>query len=363
MSFISYAQNYEDVMLWRALKHVQNGFYIDVGANDPVVDSVTKSFYDIGWRGINIEPLASHHQDLTAARPEDINLRYAAGSKRGKTKIWECDVRGWATASRQVIKKYEQDGHKGVFHSVSLVRLADICEQYVTNDIHFLKIDVEGLEEDVLKGMDFKKFRPWIVLIEATIPNSTEEIHQSWEELILSEDYVFAYADGLNRFYVSKEQASKLVDVLRYPPNVFDGYIRVQQLEAELRAQRSETELHNAVEMGQASKVQALDLSVQLEQAQEHERQAKVQVHQALEVAQGAQAQVQALSVQLEQAKGQAQEQEHQAKAQVQQALAVAESAQAQAQELSVQLEQTKEQAQEQEHQAKAQVQQALAVA
>ena len=32
MSFISYAQNFEDVMLWRALKHISEGFYIDIGA-------------------------------------------------------------------------------------------------------------------------------------------------------------------------------------------------------------------------------------------------------------------------------------------------------------------------------------------
>jgi len=56
MTFVSYAQNYEDVMLWRALKHIENGFYIDVGAAWPSEHSVTKLFYDEGWRGINIEP-------------------------------------------------------------------------------------------------------------------------------------------------------------------------------------------------------------------------------------------------------------------------------------------------------------------
>ena len=43
---ISYAQNFEDVILWRALKHVEAGRYIDIGANDPEKDSVTKVFYD-----------------------------------------------------------------------------------------------------------------------------------------------------------------------------------------------------------------------------------------------------------------------------------------------------------------------------
>jgi len=56
MTFISYAQNYEDVMLWRALKHVERGFYIDVGACSPDQHSVTRAFYEKGWHGINVEP-------------------------------------------------------------------------------------------------------------------------------------------------------------------------------------------------------------------------------------------------------------------------------------------------------------------
>lgn len=68
MKLISYAQNHEDIMLWRALKSVQNGFYVDVGANDPVLDSVTKLFYDRGWSGINIEPLSCHYDALMLQR-------------------------------------------------------------------------------------------------------------------------------------------------------------------------------------------------------------------------------------------------------------------------------------------------------
>ena len=53
---ISYAQNFEDVLLWRALKQVRNGFYIDIGAQHPEHDSVSKLFYDHGWRGVHVEP-------------------------------------------------------------------------------------------------------------------------------------------------------------------------------------------------------------------------------------------------------------------------------------------------------------------
>ena len=55
---ISYAQNFEDVMLARAFGDRRDGFYIDVGACFPDVASVTRHFYDLGWNGVNVEPMA-----------------------------------------------------------------------------------------------------------------------------------------------------------------------------------------------------------------------------------------------------------------------------------------------------------------
>src|SRR6476646_7622711 len=90
MTFVSYAQNFEDVMLWRALKHVESGFYIDVGAAHPDDYSVTRAFYDRGWRGINIEP-TSRVIRLTGARPRDINLHMAVGRIPGEVTIFVVD--------------------------------------------------------------------------------------------------------------------------------------------------------------------------------------------------------------------------------------------------------------------------------
>lgn len=223
MSFVSYAQNFEDVMLWRALHDVKAGFYIDVGANDPLEDSVSKAFYDAGWHGINIEPLPSHYAALAEARPRDINLNCAAGTRTDTLRIWECEVRGWATMDPAVAAAHEADGRYGSWSEVEVLPLAQICERYAPQDIHFLKIDVEGFEQQVLEGMDFRRYRPWIVLSEATRPNSQQESHLQWEPLLLETDYVFAYADGLNRFYVAKERAY-LLERLKYPPNVFDRF-------------------------------------------------------------------------------------------------------------------------------------------
>src|SRR5712691_2495573 len=80
---VSYAQNFEDVMLRRALQDIESGFYVDIGAADPDVDSVTRWFYCNGWRGINVEPDPRYFARLEELRSEDVNLQCAVGGASG----------------------------------------------------------------------------------------------------------------------------------------------------------------------------------------------------------------------------------------------------------------------------------------
>jgi FkbM family methyltransferase len=225
MTFISYAQNFEDVLLWRALGHVKNGYYIDVGANDPVEHSVTKAFYDAGWSGISIEPLPAFHQLFMEQRPRDVNLAIAAGASDGELTLYDVPaVRGWASPERGVAEAHEAEGYQVAELKVPVRTLAAVCAEHVQGEIHFLKIDVEGFEGEVLRGMDFARWRPWVLVIEATLPNSRETNHETWEHLVTGQRYRFAWFDGLNRYYVAEEHAG-LLDVFGVQPNVFDGFI------------------------------------------------------------------------------------------------------------------------------------------
>ncbi len=85
--------NFEDVMLWRVFNGIDSGFYIDVGAHDPSVDSVTLAFYERGWRGINIEPVNTCHERVAAHRPRDINLNVALGENSVNCRFMRCSVR------------------------------------------------------------------------------------------------------------------------------------------------------------------------------------------------------------------------------------------------------------------------------
>ncbi|MEV4781707.1 FkbM family methyltransferase, partial [Burkholderia sp. LMU1-1-1.1] len=80
MSFISYAPNFEDVLLWRALRHVEHGFYIDLAPTAVRLGSSTWALYERGWRGLHLTPAPALARQLRAARPADVTLDGVAGA-------------------------------------------------------------------------------------------------------------------------------------------------------------------------------------------------------------------------------------------------------------------------------------------
>ena len=248
---ISYAQNFEDVMLWRALKNIERGFYIDVGAWSPDMDSVTRFFYENDWSGINIEPNPAFSCQLGERRPRDKNLCLAVGDQECQLTMNFLGNPGLSTFDDAISDMHQQAGLSVDRQVVQVTTLTALWHQYVPlgQDVNFLKVDVEGFEAAVLRGNDWTINRPWIVVVEATMPMSQVESYASWEDILLDANYLFAYADGLNRFYVACEQAA-LLTAFKYPPNVFDDFepSRIQQAEAratqaEARATQAETQL------------------------------------------------------------------------------------------------------------------------
>jgi FkbM family methyltransferase len=231
VTIVSYAQNYEDVMLLRALRGVECGFYIDVGAQDPINDSVTKMFYEQGWRGINIEPVSHWYERLLADRPQDINLQLAVSDAPGQLRLFEVKDSGLSTTDLEFAQQHVQAGLRIRESDVSCVTLDHICEVHGVRDVHFLKIDCEGAEAAALRGISLNRVRPWIILLEATEPNSQKPAYEEWELLLTQRGYRFVYADGLNRFYLADERA-ELYEAFAYPPNVFDEFVRAPEAAA-----------------------------------------------------------------------------------------------------------------------------------
>lgn len=222
----SYSQFGEDIKLFSALRNEESVFYIDAGANDPQSNSATKLFYDRGGHGINIEPQKFYIDDYGIYRTRDINLQVGLSDQEG-----ELTLNG-SGLEASFIKGHANS--KLNTERCKVYRLDQICEKYIDSDqqIHFLKIDVEHYEEKVINGMDFKKFRPWILMIEYRKENP-------WEESVLKSDYIFVMQDELNKYYVAKEH-SDIIEEFKEYDKLYEEFEVLHYSEGGLMLQLSE---------------------------------------------------------------------------------------------------------------------------
>ncbi|KAA0072046.1 FkbM family methyltransferase [Rhodanobacter sp. T12-5] len=242
MTQTSYAQNYEDIMLLRALHDVTSGFYIDVGAQDPVNDSVTKAFYERGWHGVNIEPVSHWFERLVADRAHDINLQLAVSDSPGCLHLYEVENSGLSTTDPEFAKRHIAAGLRVTETDVPCVTLDAICDAHDVREVHFLKVDCEGAEAAVFRGFSFQRVRPWVILVEATEPNTQRPAYADWDPILVGHGYRYVYEDGLNRFYVAEEH-NELCAAFVHPPNVFDRFVRAPEVVARLDLQRAQLQL------------------------------------------------------------------------------------------------------------------------
>ena len=243
---ISYAQVLEDVVLNRAFSQIDKGFYIDIGGYHPERDSVTKYFYDQGWHGVNVEPGANYYPEFVRLRPRDINLQVAVSDHEGEAIFYEMDQT--STLEARFADRHPE--YRTGQYSVPVTTLAHIFEEHAPQEVHFLKIDVEGHEEAVLRGADFKRHRPWMMVIEAKEPNRLDvPTHQQWEHMVVPAGYTFAYADPLNRYYVANEHR----DLMQYLVQPIDSYVRANDIWQRMDLERRLEEANERIRQLEAS--------------------------------------------------------------------------------------------------------------
>ncbi|SEH26262.1 FkbM family methyltransferase [Selenomonas sp. KH1T6] len=199
---VSYAHpnDFEDIILYPVLKDVASKmFYIDVGCNDPCAFSVTKMYYDMGAHGINLDPISEYIDMAKRERPRDVNLCLGIGETPGKMEVFLNS--GLSTMNRDVAEK---GGFWGT-REVEVKTLAQICYEHVPEgqEVHLMKIDVEGGELQVINGMDWQKCMPWVLCIESTYPDTDIPCYDVWEHLVLDVGYKLAFTYGVNRYYIS----------------------------------------------------------------------------------------------------------------------------------------------------------------
>ncbi len=221
---ISYAQRYEDLHLLRCFGDQAAGVYVDIGAGHPVYDNVSFLFYLRGWSGITVEPNPWLAQLSAAVRPRDRQVQSLVGAAPGEATYYLVEhFHGLSTTIASHAQAAQQEfGEAARAMAVKVNTLAALCSQHGLGTIDFLKVDVEGAEPDVLRGGDWRRFRPKVVVVEALTPVTLAPAWQHWEEILTAQAYHFAFFDSLNRYYAADEHAGLVQQLAAEPPS-FEG--------------------------------------------------------------------------------------------------------------------------------------------
>lgn len=223
--YVSYSINYEDVILRRLFRGCTTGFFVDVGAEHPVLGNDFQGFYEAGWTGINIEPNPSYFTLLQEHRLRDQTLQVALSDVAGqKLVFFEIENTGLSTCDEEQASTYADQGHVVKRHDVHTSTLKEVLDRAHVPHIDILKVDVEGFEERVLLGNDWTRYRPSVIMVEVTYPQTSVRRSTNIRSNLETVGYRHFHFDNLNDFFVDGD--FMLPDDATLPPNVFDNFVR-----------------------------------------------------------------------------------------------------------------------------------------
>lgn len=149
-------------------KGYKNGFFMDIGAHDGVSLNNTLYFEKYNnWKGINVEPIKTVYDNLVINRPNSINLNCAVCNNDG-TAEFICNTGYTEMLSglktnfdprhfQRLERENNQMGSTTDVITVNTKKIETICDENNINHIHYLSVDVEGAEFEVIKSINFDK--------------------------------------------------------------------------------------------------------------------------------------------------------------------------------------------------------------
>jgi FkbM family methyltransferase len=208
----SFSQCGEDVLVQYIfnLRGLKNPSYIDIGANDPFFINNTAIFYKSGSRGINIEANNSLIEKFRIHRPEDQNLNIGIGSKECELDFYILNDPTLSTFSRVEANTITATGKYWVteVQRKQIYTIDKVLEEY--NDglfPDFFSLDVEGMDFEILKSIDFHRHHPKVICVEAAeySPIGAGDRRSDLINFLVSKGY-YEYANtNLNAIMVKNE--------------------------------------------------------------------------------------------------------------------------------------------------------------
>lgn len=209
---ISFSQSGEDLIvkfLFDAIQIAQPS-YLDIGAHHPYYLNNTALFYLSGSTGINIEPDPSLFKPFISERKRDINLNIGISDKESEQDFYLFNVPTLNTFSKEEAAKFEKEGNYFVKETkkIKVQTIENILAQYSNNKFpNFLTIDAEGVDELILKSIDFKTNFPIVICVETLSFSSSGNGKKNYDLIhFLESNQYLLYADtNNNSIFIKKE--------------------------------------------------------------------------------------------------------------------------------------------------------------
>ena len=208
----SFSQCGEDLLVNYvfSLRNIKYPTYIDIGANHPFFLSNTALFYQKGCRGVNIEANPQLISEFKLFRRKDINLNIGIGPVDDEMDFYVMDDSTLSTFSKEEANHLVATGKYSV-QAIKKIKLTTI-DKVIDKHCHgrfpdFLSIDVEGLDYDILRSIDFNKYWPKVICVEAAeySPVGTGARRTDIIDFLVSKGY-YEYANtNLNAIMVKNE--------------------------------------------------------------------------------------------------------------------------------------------------------------
>lgn len=199
-----YGQSAEDLLLGRLFPKRYKGFFVDVGCFHPVKYNNTYALYKEGWRGVNIDIQAIKIKGFNWIRPGDTNIAMAASDREGEVTFWS---NGLYTPTVTLEKSFadERTGTRYQYRpqTVQAKPLTSILDgtRFKDRGIDLLSIDVEGHDLQVLKGLDFDRYRPDVVAVEFDAPDLDHVLENDLHQFLAQKGYNLINWVGLTQIY------------------------------------------------------------------------------------------------------------------------------------------------------------------
>jgi FkbM family methyltransferase len=184
--------------------------YLDIGAADPVESSNTYLFYLKGGSGVLVEPNPPLAERLRAARPRDkvLNIGIAASAQKEADYYLFRRYPALNTFSREQADKIVSVEGTSAIEKVMKMPLVDIntvIAQNLGKAPDLLSVDTEGLDLEILKSLDFSRYRPAVICVE-TLELGTKQQDRAIVEFVLSQGYALRGATFVNSIFVDEQR-------------------------------------------------------------------------------------------------------------------------------------------------------------